>query len=118
MKPSPAMPDDIKSAAPRAETRSTAELRWRRFSPIWLVPIVAAGLAGWLGWKTLVERGPSIAITFESADGIEAGRTRIMHKNVAPGLVESVDFTDDLSHVVVRARMNRTASPHLTTGSR
>jgi len=112
------MPDDVKMGAPRAETRPTAELRWRRFSPIWLIPIVAAGLAGWLGWKTLIERGPSIAITFESADGIEAGRTRIMHKNVALGLVESVDFTDDLSHVIVRARMNRTAASHLTAGSR
>jgi paraquat-inducible protein B len=112
------MPDDIKNASPRIEAQPTAALRRRRFSPIWLMPIVAAGLAGWLGWKTLVERGPTIIITFESADGIEAGRTRIMHKNVTLGLVEAVDFSDDLSHVIVRARMNRTASSHLAAGSR
>ena len=112
------MPDDSKNVSPRIEAQPTAALRRRRFSPIWLVPIVAAGLVGWLGWKTLIERGPTITITFESADGIEAGRTRIMHKNVALGLVEAVDFSDDLSHVIVHARMNRTASSHLAAGSR
>src|SRR5471032_3255540 len=112
------MPDDLRAGTSRGETRPTAELRQRRFSPIWLIPVVAAALAGWLGWKTLVERGPRITVTFESADGIEAGRTRIMHRNVALGIVESVGFTDDLSRVVVRARMNSTASPHLAEGSR
>src|SRR5260221_3639078 len=100
------------------ETLPTDPLRRRRFSPIWLVPMVAAAIAGWLGWTALMERGPTITITFESAEGIEAGRTRIMHKNVALGIVESVDLSNDLSHAIVRARMNRTAAPHLTTGTR
>jgi paraquat-inducible protein B len=112
------MPDDVKGGMARDATLPTAALKRRRFSPIWLVPAVAAVLAGWLGWKTLIERGPRITVSFESADGIEAGRTRIMHRNVALGMVESVDFSDDLSHVVVRARMNRTASSHLTDGTR
>src|ERR1700736_2637668 len=99
-------PHTLDAEVPPSETLPAAGLRGRRFSPIWLVPIAAAAIAGWLGWKTLIERGPTITITFESAEGIEAGRTRVMHKNVALGLVESVDFTDDLSHVVVRARMN------------
>jgi len=99
-------------------TLPTAVLRRRRFSPIWLVPLAAAAVAGWLGWKTLIERGPTITITFESAEGIEAGRTRIMHKNVALGTVESVDLSDDLSHAIVHARMNRAAASHLTTGAR
>src|SRR5260221_11121204 len=100
------------------ETLPTAPLRRRRFSPIWLVPMVAAAIAGWLGWTALMERGPTITITFESAGGIDAGRTRIMPKNVALGIVESVDLSNDLSHAIVRARMNRTAAPHLTTGTR
>src|SRR5436190_127904 len=112
------MPDDVPNNSSRSETRPVAALQRRRFSPIWLVPIVAAALTGWLGWKTLVQRGPIITVTFESADGIEAGRTRIMHRNVALGIVESVDFSDDLSHVIVRARMNRTAAPHLAEGTR
>src|SRR5260221_6226693 len=100
------------------ETLPTDPLRRRRFSPIWLVPMVAAAIAGWLGWTALMERGPTIPITFESAEGIEAGRTRIMHKNVALGLVESVDLSNDLSHDLVRAWRTGTAAPHLTTGTR
>jgi paraquat-inducible protein B len=111
-------PDAQSDEVPPGETLPTASLRRRRFSPIWLVPIVAAAIAGWLGWKALIERGPTITITFESAEGIEAGRTRIMHKNVALGIVESVDLSDDLSHAIVRARVNRTAAPHLTAGTR
>src|SRR5260370_36372986 len=95
-----------------------AVLQRRRFSPIWLVPLAAAVVAGWLGWKTLIERGPTVMITFESAEGIEAGRTRIMHKNVALGTVESVDLSDDLSHAIVHARVNRAAAPHRTAGAR
>jgi paraquat-inducible protein B len=30
----------------------------RRFAPIWLVPIAAVAIAGWLGWKTYGQRGP------------------------------------------------------------
>src|SRR5678815_4913939 len=29
-----------------------ARVQQRRFSPIWLVPIAAVVIAGWLGWKT------------------------------------------------------------------
>src|SRR5258708_33043203 len=111
-------PDTRGDEVPPGETLPTATVRRRRSSPIWLVPIVAAAIAGWLGWTALMERGPTITITFESAEGIEAGRTRIMHKNVALGIVESVDLSNDLSHAIVRARMNRTAAPHLTTGTR
>ena len=112
------MADDMNGDRSATAAQPTAARRRRRFSPVWLIPLAAAALAGWLGWKTLIEHGPRITITFDSADGIEAGRTRIMHKNVALGIVEAVDFTSDLSQVRIRARMNRTASSHLTEGTR
>lgn len=90
----------------------------RRLSFLWLLPLVAALIAGWLGWRWLEERGPQIVITFQSGDGLEAGRTRIKHKNVELGVIESVRLSDDLSQVVATARMDRTATRHLKDGTR
>ncbi len=89
-----------------------------RFSIIWIIPIVAALVAGWLGWRSYAVHGPAITITFESAEGLEAGKTKIKHKDTDLGIVERVEPTPDLSHVIVTARMSRLAEPHLTTGTR
>ncbi|HUM09362.1 MAG TPA: MlaD family protein [Myxococcaceae bacterium] len=95
-----------------------ARVQRRRFAPIWLVPIAAVAIAGWLGFRTYSQRGPLITITFASAEGVEAGRTRIMLRNVEVGLVEFLDLSRDLSHVEVHGRMRSDLADHLTTGTR
>jgi paraquat-inducible protein B len=95
-----------------------ARIQRRRFAPIWLVPIAAVAIAGWLGWKTYGQRGPLITITFGSAEGIEAGRTRVMLRNVEVGMVEFLDLTRDLTRVEVHARLRSDLRDHLTTGTR
>jgi paraquat-inducible protein B len=89
-----------------------------RVSIIWLIPLIAALAAGWLGWRTLSARGPSIAIAFASADGLEAGKTKIKHDGVELGVIESLEPTPDLAHVVATARMHKFAEGHLTEGTR
>ena len=90
----------------------------RRFSLIWLVPIVALLAAGWLGCRTLAGRGPMITISTLSAEGIEAGKTKIKHHDIELGTVESLKPSRDLKSVVIEARMNVYAKPHLTQGAR
>ncbi|PWC38038.1 paraquat-inducible protein B [Azospirillum sp. TSO35-2] len=90
----------------------------RRLSPLWALPLVAALIAGWLGWNWWQERGPQIVITFQSGEGLEAGRTKIKHKNVDLGTIETVRLSDDLTQVVATARMDRTAARHLKDGTR
>ncbi len=89
-----------------------------RLSPVWALPIIAALIAGWLGWRWWTERGPEIVITFQTGEGLEAGRTRIKHKNVDLGTIETVRLSDDLSAVVATARMDRAAVRHLRQGTR
>lgn len=83
-------------------------------SIVWLVPIVALLLAGWLAYRTLSERGPLVSMTFDNADGLEAGKTQIKYRDVQIGSVETISIADDLGHVVVTARMDRDIAPHLT----
>ncbi len=90
----------------------------RRFPLVWLVPVVALLAAGWLGWRTLAGRGPMIEISLASAEGIEAGKTKIKHHDIELGTVETVDPSEDLSRVTLHARMNVHAKSHLTEGTR
>jgi paraquat-inducible protein B len=89
-----------------------------RYSLIWLIPVVAALVAAFLGWRTLAERGPMITITFSTGDGIVAGQTHVEHKAVDLGTVEQVTLSRDMSHVIVRVRMRREATPELTDQAR
>ena len=38
------------------------------FPVIWLLPLVAVLVGGWLIWKTIAETGPSITISFTAAE--------------------------------------------------
>src|SRR5512143_1337623 len=77
----------------------------RRFSLVWLIPIVAAIAGAWLVYTTFAERGPTITITFQFASGLEPGKTPIKYRDVQLGLVERVRLSDDLRHVLVTAGM-------------
>ncbi|MFZ1416464.1 MAG: MlaD family protein [Defluviicoccus sp.] len=92
--------------------------RRRRISLVWLVPLVAVLIGGWLAYKTITEAGPTIRIAFETAEGLEAGKTKIRHKDVEIGIVETVRFSDDLKHVIVTAKMVKEMERHLTEGAR
>ena len=87
-----------------------AQVQTRRFPLIWLVPLAAVGIAVWLGVRTLGDHGPLVTITLSSGEGLEAGRTRVMLRNVEVGTVESLELSKDLTHVVVNARIRRDSS--------
>jgi len=90
----------------------------RGISIVWIIPLVAALIGGWLAYKTLSERGPTITITFETADGLEAGKTKVKYKDVEVGLVDTVRLGEDLSHITVAAKMTKEVGPHLTDKTR
>lgn len=89
----------------------------RPISVVWLVPIVAFLVAGWLIWTTYRDQGPMVTVSFESAEGLEAGKTRIKYKDVDVGLVKGVELSDDLKQVVVTAQMTANAARFLRDGT-
>ena len=89
---------------PATDRAATATVRTRRGpSLVWIVPIVALLIGAWLGIKAIREQGPTITITFASAEGLEAGKTRIRYRDVEVGQVEAIGIAND--RVQVTARM-------------
>jgi paraquat-inducible protein B len=80
--------------------------------------LAAIGVVIWLAIRALADRGPLITISFSDAEGIQAGDTKVRHKDVELGTVEAIYLTRDMSRVVVRARMRRSVTPHLTANTR
>jgi paraquat-inducible protein B len=96
------------ASAPQAKVRAP-----RRFSAIWLIPLVTVAAAGWIAYKSVIDEGPLIHITFETAEGLTAGKTKVRFKGLDVGTVKSIHASDDLSHVIVSAKMVKEAKSHL-----
>lgn len=90
----------------------------RLLSIVWLIPVVAAAIAIWLAYTTLAEKGPTVTIMFKTAEGLEAGKTKVKYRDVEVGLVTRVQLASDLSHIVVTAELKKGLEPHMNEGTR
>jgi paraquat-inducible protein B len=102
---------------PEAIVRSKVERR-RFLSPIWAIPIVTVLIAGYLVWHTLSQRGPTITISFRSAEGLTAGQSQVRLRDVTIGTVQAIALSEDRDRVVVTVTMTREAEPLLTRDAR
>lgn len=107
------LPPDSPEPLPEAVVDSR-----RRLSLVWLIPLVAILAAGWLGYRTQAQQGPLVSISFQTAEGLEAGKTRVRYKDVEVGQVEAIELSRDLSKVVVRARLARQVDSFVTDQTR
>ncbi len=99
-------------ALPQAATR-----RSRRLSAIWSIPLVAVAIAAWLVWDTLSKEGPTIEVSFETAEGLEAGKSQLKFKDIVFGTVKSLRLSPDHTHVIVTIATTAQADPLLTEGT-
>ena len=109
--PTQTLPPQPRASEALVETRS-------KFSIIWLVPLVALVIGGWLVFKAVTEKGPTITIELKTAEGIVAGKTKIKYKEVEAGTVDAVDLSEDLKSVIVTATLAKALAGHLTEETR
>ncbi|RKE36080.1 paraquat-inducible protein B [Paraburkholderia sp. BL23I1N1] len=91
--------------------------KWR-MQLVWLVPFVAVLIAGGLAAQSIMQRGPTITISFTTGEGIEAGKTKIKFKNVDIGVIKSLALSDDHKTVLASAEMSHIASSMLVDDTR
>jgi paraquat-inducible protein B len=86
-------------------------------SIIWIVPLVAVAIGAWLAWDTLSKEGPTIKITFEGGEGLQAGQSQLKYRDIVFGTVKSLALAPDQTHVIVTVATTRQAEPLLTEGT-
>ena len=69
---------------------------------MWLIPLLAVAIGGWLAWDTLSKEGPTITISFDNAEGLQAGQSQLKFKEIVLGTVKSLDLTPDHTRVLVK----------------
>ncbi|MGV2290271.1 MlaD family protein [Trinickia sp. YCB016] len=78
-------------------------------SLVWLVPLAAALICIALVVRYVSDRGPAVTISFSSAEGLEAGKTKIRYKSVDIGMVTGVRLSHDRARVLVKAQLTKAA---------
>jgi paraquat-inducible protein B len=112
--PPPVLPEESIPLAVEAPRRS----RWSAAQAIWLLPLLAVAVVGWLAFNEWLQAGPTVTIRFRSAEGIEAGKTRLKYRDVDLGLVKQVRLAPDRKGVLVVAQMTGDARPLLVDDTR
>jgi len=98
------MPDERTQSSPIPESRALSR-KHTRISLVWVIPIVAAVVGAWVAVTRVESEGPKITLVFGSAEGLEAGKTKIEYKGVEIGTLTSIQLSPDHRRVLTTAQM-------------
>jgi paraquat-inducible protein B len=93
-------------------------VRRRRFPLVWLIPIAASliGIAMLVqSWRS---SGPRVALEFDNAQGLAAGKTHVSYKDVVVGTVSAVSLSKDRTGVIATVDFTREARDLLKDDTR
>src|ERR1700722_13108616 len=96
---------------------ATPRILSRRWAPslVWLVPISAALVGLSLAFNAWRTAGPRITISFQTAEGLEVGKTLVKYRNVTIGRVTAITLNPNHSSVLVTADLARSAQDVATS---
>ena len=99
---------------------ATADVKHKSkgFSPIWVIPILAAVIGGWMVFQNLLQEKPVVEVTFKNAAGIEAGKTLVKLRDITIGKVTKVEFAKDLGVIRVTLEFNGIKAEHVSKETR
>ncbi|MCA9052812.1 MAG: paraquat-inducible protein A [Planctomycetaceae bacterium] len=97
---------------PAAMVTPPPRRRW-----VWLIPVVAVLVTGWLIASVVSQRGRLIALTFREGHGIAAG-AELKYHGIVCGEVETVRLSDDLTQVHLEVRLTPEADGLARDGAR
>ncbi len=84
---------------------------------VWVVPVAALILAGYLVGTRLLAVGPTVTVTFADADGLLPDQTQVRYRGAQIGIVRSLKLSADRKRVEVRARLDKSAGTLACEGS-
>jgi paraquat-inducible protein B len=85
----------------------------RGISPVWILPLVAICVGGWLLYKNYKDAGIDITVHVKSAAELTAGKTPVVFKGTQVGLVKKIEISADLQGVDLNVEMDKATKPYL-----
>jgi len=100
---------------PKNIPQVTESTKFNFLTSIWIVPIIALFIAGWLAFQYFDDLGPEIKIVFPKNEGLVAGQSVVKFKNVPIGKVTNIYLDEEVNGVIVVVRMfSKKATPYMT----
>jgi paraquat-inducible protein B len=99
------MPDNDPTFSSVPESKAVPKKR-TRLSLVWVIPIVAAVAGVWIAVTKILNQGPEITIVFQTADGLEANKTKISYNGLNVGIISALRLSDDHKQVIATAQMH------------
>lgn len=89
------------------EVKATATISPdRRFSPVWIIPIVSLIVASWMVYQYMSQQGPEIHLIVQTAEGVVPDKTLVKVRSVKVGMVTAVKLNQDYSQIDLTVRMD------------
>lgn len=88
--------------------------RESRISWIWLIPAVALIAGASLLFKGWFYVGPTVVVSFASAEGLEVGQTKLRYRDVVIGDVKKITVAPDRKNVLVHIQLQKEGSEYIT----
>lgn len=85
---------------------------------LWLFPMFALILAGWLTYDYYQQRGPTIKIFFNDASSIQSEKTSVRFRGVTIGMVKRITLSEDNKDVIAYVTLQRDARQFAVEGSK
>ncbi len=100
---------------PEARTRPAST-----WSAIWVLPLIALLIGGWLAWRAYSQAGTEIQVRFGSGEGIQVNKTEVIYKGMPVGKVVDLALDDEGEQVGVIAtvEMNKKVNSYLRSNTR
>ncbi|NPA24390.1 MAG: MCE family protein [Deltaproteobacteria bacterium] len=76
-------------------------------SPIWILPILALLIGGWLLYTSIRDAGIPIIVHFANAEGITAGKTKVIYKGIPIGVVQDITVDPGIDSVSLHIEMDK-----------
>ena len=93
----------------RPTNNETADMEqhsgWR-ISPVWLIPLAAVLIGAWLLYDSFSDQGPEVILSIPTAEGLEAGSTKLKVRSVDVGKIEKITLADDYNGAKLTVQMN------------
>lgn len=85
----------------------------RGISVVWLLPVLALSICGWLLYQSHQNAGVDIEIYFDDASGIVADKTLVMVKGIRVGIVKDVKPDFEKKKIKTIVNIDKVVAPYL-----